>query len=77
MLNLYPDDWKHRYKRDYLRTLINRQRMANEQRFISATELDNMIANKMQEMGKVSALKAMQQLIDEIHEKNQRKKHIL
>lgn len=57
--------------------IINRQRMANEQRFISATELDNLIANKMQEMGKVSALKAMQQLIDEIHEKNQRKKHIL
>ena len=73
MIKMYPDDWKHRYKIDYLRTLINRQRMKEDKRFVSADEINAMVKDKMKEIGTKVPMEAIQALINEIHDKNQKK----
>lgn len=67
IFRIIPTDWKNKWRKAWLRELINKRRIASEsRRTISAQELNEIIDNKMIELDTVFEKDAVEALIEEV-----------
>ncbi len=67
MFKIIPTDWKDKFRKDWLRELINKRRIKNGgDRTISTQQLNAVIEEKMREMNTSFEIKAINELIEEV-----------
>ena len=67
MFKIIPTIWKKRYRKEWLRELINNKRnKKGAERTITAWELNELIENKMKELDTCFESDAVEALIEEV-----------
>ena len=67
VFKIIPTTWKERYRKEWLRELINNKRnKKGAERTITAWELNELIENKMKELGTCFERDAVEALIEEV-----------